>query len=182
MRFWFVLDFCLWWQQRWCLQPRGARGCGGELSCLGGAWGYITDPSGMLQLGARFYWPEVGRFVQQDPARAELNSYAYASGNPVSAIDPTGLKCYRGTLSNCRLNKKESSGLLKSKCPKKIDYTFHVDTCPDEKTKNCKKVTSKWRISVKQPGAKCVYDCKFEGEECDTAPTTCPVDLPANGG
>jgi hypothetical protein len=46
---------------------------------FGGAWGYITDttppasgvlrstsPSGLQQLGARFYWPEVGRFVQQD--------------------------------------------------------------------------------------------------------------------
>jgi RHS repeat-associated protein len=33
----------------------------------GAAWGYITDPSGLLQLGARFYWPEVGRFVSQDP-------------------------------------------------------------------------------------------------------------------
>jgi RHS repeat-associated protein len=34
---------------------------------FGGAWGYIADPSGMLQLGARFYWPEVGRFVARDP-------------------------------------------------------------------------------------------------------------------
>jgi hypothetical protein len=33
---------------------------------FGAAWGYITDTagSGLLQLGARFYWPEVGRFVQ----------------------------------------------------------------------------------------------------------------------
>ena len=27
---------------------------------FGAAWGYITDPSGLLQLGARYYWPEVG--------------------------------------------------------------------------------------------------------------------------
>ena len=26
---------------------------------FGGAWGYITNPSGMLQLGARYYWPKV---------------------------------------------------------------------------------------------------------------------------
>jgi hypothetical protein len=34
---------------------------------FGAGWGYITDPSGFLQLGERFYWPEVGRFVARDP-------------------------------------------------------------------------------------------------------------------
>ena len=58
---------------------------------FGGAWGYITDPSGMLQLGARFYWPEVGRFIQQDPVGDGMNWYAYAGNNPVSYIDPYGL-------------------------------------------------------------------------------------------
>ena len=57
----------------------------------GAAWGYITDPSGFLQLGARYYWPEVGRFVSQDPARDEASLYAYARGNPVVLTDPTGL-------------------------------------------------------------------------------------------
>jgi RHS repeat-associated protein len=56
----------------------------------GGAWGYITDPSGLLQLGARFYWPEVGRFVNLDPARDEVNWYAYVGDRPTVAIDPTG--------------------------------------------------------------------------------------------
>ncbi len=57
----------------------------------GGEWGYITDPSGLLQLGARFYWPEVGRFVSQDPARDEMNWYSYVNANPVTRIDPAGL-------------------------------------------------------------------------------------------
>ena len=43
----------------------------------GGAWGYITDPSGLQQLGARFYWPEIGRFIQQDPIGDGVNWYAY---------------------------------------------------------------------------------------------------------
>jgi len=37
----------------------------------------------MLQLGARFYWPEVGRFVQQDPFGGGINWYVYAEGNPL---------------------------------------------------------------------------------------------------
>jgi RHS repeat-associated protein len=57
----------------------------------GGAWGYITDPSGMLQLGARFYWPELGRFVSQDPVREGADWYAYVQGNPLTAVDPEGL-------------------------------------------------------------------------------------------
>jgi len=47
--------------------PNPYRGVYPERSRRGGAWGYLTDPSGMLQLGARYYWPEVGRFVQRDP-------------------------------------------------------------------------------------------------------------------
>jgi len=44
----------------------------------------------MLQLGARFYWPEVGRFVSQDPIGTGVNWYAYAESNPVVWVDPTG--------------------------------------------------------------------------------------------
>ena len=56
----------------------------------GGAWGYITDPSGMLQLGQRHYWPEIGRFVSQDPIGDGDNWYGYANGNPVTGTDPEG--------------------------------------------------------------------------------------------
>ena len=58
---------------------------------FGAAWGYITDPSGFLQLGARYYWPEVGRFISQDPIGDGMNWYGYAGGNPVVWVDPTGL-------------------------------------------------------------------------------------------
>jgi len=60
---------------------------------FGGEWGYITDTpgSGLLQLGARFYWPEVGRFIQQDPIGDGRNWYAYAEGNPLTRVDPSGL-------------------------------------------------------------------------------------------
>jgi RHS repeat-associated protein len=59
---------------------------------FGGAWGYITDPSGMLQLGARSYWPEIGRFIQQDPIGDGINWYAYVGSNPVVWVDPYGLE------------------------------------------------------------------------------------------
>jgi RHS repeat-associated protein len=61
---------------------------------FGGAWGYITDPSGLLQLGARFYWPELGRFLQQDPIGDGVNWYAYADDNPLRYIDPEGASTF----------------------------------------------------------------------------------------
>ncbi len=57
----------------------------------GAAWGYITDPSGLLQLGARFYWPKLGRFVQRDPIVSGPNRYCYATDKPATLIDPDGL-------------------------------------------------------------------------------------------
>ena len=56
------------------------------------AWAYLTDRSGLLQLGARFYWPEIGRFIQQDPIGDGMNWYAYAGNNPLRWVDPEGLE------------------------------------------------------------------------------------------
>ncbi len=46
---------------------------------------------GLMKLGARFYWPELGRFIQQDPIGDGMNWYGYVGGNPVVYVDPTGL-------------------------------------------------------------------------------------------
>jgi RHS repeat-associated protein len=58
---------------------------------FGAAWGYLRDPSELVQLGARWYWPEIGRFIQQDPARDGVNWYAYVNNDPLTGIDPEGL-------------------------------------------------------------------------------------------
>ncbi len=43
----------------------------------------------------RWYDPELGRFISQDPIGLEggINWYAYAGNNPVNFIDPYGLDC-----------------------------------------------------------------------------------------
>jgi RHS repeat-associated protein len=58
---------------------------------VGGAWGYNTETSGLQQLGARFYWQEIGRFISQDPIGDGINWYAYVGNNPITGIDPEGL-------------------------------------------------------------------------------------------
>src|SRR5581483_9562120 len=50
--------------------------------------GYL-DPTGLYKLGARYYDPGRGRFSQPDPATAE--GYSYVGGDPVNAVDPSGL-------------------------------------------------------------------------------------------
>jgi len=59
--------------------------------------GQILDPeSGLYYYGARYYDPELGRFISPDPVipspgdPQSLNRYSYTLNNPVKYIDPTG--------------------------------------------------------------------------------------------
>lgn len=67
-----------------------------------GYTGHIEDAdSGLVYMQARYYDPDVGRFLSTDPkvgAAGNVNSfgrYGYANMNPVSNIDPDG----RGTIA-----------------------------------------------------------------------------------
>ncbi len=46
----------------------------------------------------RYYSPELGRYITSDPIglKGGLNTFAYAGGNPVRAIDPEGLSWFSG--------------------------------------------------------------------------------------
>ena len=74
--------------------------------------GVITDANGLLYMRARYYSPELRRFINADIVPGEisnaitLNRYAYANGNPVSNIDPFGLSADR---LNFDLNKKNNN-------------------------------------------------------------------------
>ena len=68
--------------------------------------GVVTDRNGLLYMRARYYSPDMHRFVNADIIPGEisnavtLNRYAYANGNPVSNIDPFGLSAERGNKSS----------------------------------------------------------------------------------
>ncbi|MFH1318478.1 MAG: RHS repeat-associated core domain-containing protein, partial [Candidatus Omnitrophota bacterium] len=58
--------------------------------------GKELDSTGFYYFGARYYDPEIGRFIQADPTvqhpydPQDLNRYAYCRNNPVNYVDPTG--------------------------------------------------------------------------------------------
>ena len=48
-------------------------------------------PSGTIDMGARSYVPQLGRFLQPDPiSGGSANAYSYTFGDPVNTKDPTG--------------------------------------------------------------------------------------------
>jgi RHS repeat-associated protein len=60
-----------------------------------GQYGVMTEPNGFYYMRARYYDPQVGRFVSEDPIGFEggdVNLYAYVGNNPIVLIDPDGLK------------------------------------------------------------------------------------------
>ena len=51
---------------------------------------YRDSESGMMQMGARFYNPALGRFISRDPSgfSSGPNLYLSCSGDPVNFFDP----------------------------------------------------------------------------------------------
>jgi RHS repeat-associated protein len=59
-----------------------------------GQAGVMQEPNGFYYMRARYYDPEVQRFISEDPSGFEggdTNLYAYVGGNPVNFNDPFGL-------------------------------------------------------------------------------------------
>ncbi|MBQ8940723.1 MAG: hypothetical protein IJ062_02725, partial [Firmicutes bacterium] len=59
-----------------------------------GKYGVETDKNGLYYMRARYYNPQIQRFINVDPIRDGYNWYGYAYDNSVSYIDPIGLLLY----------------------------------------------------------------------------------------
>ena len=51
---------------------------------------YTDSETGLVYLRARYYDPQTGRFVSEDPAKDGLNWYVYCGNNSVMFVDPSG--------------------------------------------------------------------------------------------
>ena len=65
--------------------------------------GVVTDSNGFLYMRARYYSPQLKRFINADVVVGSiqesptLNRYAYVNGNPISYVDPFGLSAEPGS-------------------------------------------------------------------------------------
>ena len=53
---------------------------------------FFDNESGLIYLRNRYYDPEIGRFISEDPIQSGLNWYVYCSQNPIRYVDPYGLR------------------------------------------------------------------------------------------
>ena len=69
--------------------------------CYNGRDGVVTDSNNLIYMRARYYSPDMRRFVNADILHGKisdstsLNRYSYVNGNPISNIDPFGLSAER---------------------------------------------------------------------------------------
>jgi RHS repeat-associated protein len=60
-----------------------------------GRFGVMAEGNGLYFMRARYYDPEVGRFINKDPigyAGGDLNLYGYVLNNVINLVDPFGLR------------------------------------------------------------------------------------------
>ena len=71
-----------------------------------GELGVAMDSNGLYYMRARYYNPEIKRFINQDVMTGSitdtptLNRYAYVNGNPISLNDPFGLSPFLNWIGN----------------------------------------------------------------------------------
>ncbi|WP_434148427.1 RHS repeat-associated core domain-containing protein [Methylocaldum gracile subsp. desertum] len=63
-----------------------------------GQVGVMAEGQNLYYMRARYYDATVGRFISEDPIGFDggLNLYAYVGGNPIMAVDPSGLSPTEG--------------------------------------------------------------------------------------
>ncbi|MGI8510540.1 MAG: RHS repeat-associated core domain-containing protein, partial [Gemmatimonadaceae bacterium] len=49
------------------------------------------DVVGLYYMRGRWYDPELGRFIQEDPIHSGVNDYVFANNDPVNGSDPSGM-------------------------------------------------------------------------------------------
>ncbi len=62
--------------------------------------GRENDETGLYYYRARYFSPEMQRFISEDPIAilGKINAYAYTDNNPVNYTDPTGLAPWNGNV------------------------------------------------------------------------------------
>ena len=95
-----------------------------HLSPFGYCGEYFDSETGFVYLRNRYYDPNTGRFISQDPIKDGDNWYVYANNNPIMFFDPFGLAP----------TTKEAAEMA--------DHIYHWDQNNDKKDR----IVSGWRL------------------------------------
>jgi RHS repeat-associated protein len=78
-----------------------------------GNWVFMAEANGLYYMRARYYDPEVGRFISEDPLGFDgggVNLYVYGGNNPVLMVDPSGLDYFLANPSTGMLSHFNDDG------------------------------------------------------------------------
>ncbi len=84
-------------QTNYSYEPYGKTTASGNLSDNSIAYtGRENDNTSLYYYRARYYHPGLQRFISEDPIglRGGVNQYGYVGGNPISRVDPFGLRSF----------------------------------------------------------------------------------------
>ena len=77
----------------------------------------LDDETGLMFYGARYYDPQIGRFITADTIVSQpfnpqsLNRYSYCDNNPINYTDPTGHKKFKDFFKNWGSTALENKGV-----------------------------------------------------------------------
>ncbi len=131
------------------------------------------DTTGLIQMGARYYDTDLAKFISADPLLAvgnpgSLNAYSYASGNPTSSSDPSGLfpnnHMTPGDCGSC--GKGSGGGPTLTSIVQEAQQIFYKDNAPYAlpKGRGHHRATKEWKAHKEY-----LAQCAYQGASCMAA-------------